>query len=234
MATDRGQLEKMRILAFNNPDLADNHQVGEAFTALMNPESYTLDYKVTFNESQGQGTSGTQQRFFAKPPEELQFEFLFDDTGLIDGNPRDNGIYQEVEDLKKMLIENDADSHEPRHFKLIWGQFIFKGRCTGININYKLFKPDGTPIRAVCKVSFKGSVEETLRVTLENAQSPDLTHYRIVNRGETLPWLCYQVYGDPKFYLEVARVNGISDFRNLPAGTQLSFPPIAKSSATKK
>lgn len=228
MANDRGQLEKMRILAYNNPDLADNHQVGAAFVAMMNPESYTLDYRVTFNESQGQGTSGTQQRFFAKPPEEMQFEFLFDDTGIIDGNPRRDGIFKEVDDFKKLLIENDSESHEPRHFKLIWGQFIFKGRCTGININYKLFKPDGTPIRAVCKVTFKGSIEESLRVTLENAHSPDLTHYRVVKNGETLPWLCYQIYGDPKYYIEVARANALTDFRNLKQGTELSFPPIAK------
>lgn len=224
----KGELEKMTILAYNHPDLADSHRVGDAFVAMMNPESYTLDYKVTFNESQGQGTSGTQQRFFAKPPEEMQFEFLFDDTGIIDGNPRQNGIYDEVESFKKLLIESDPDSHEPRHFKLIWGKFIFKGRCTGINITYKLFKPDGTPIRALCKVSFKGSIEETLRVTLENAHSPDLTHYRVVKKGETLPWLCYLIYGDPRHYLEVARVNGLAHFRELPQGTELFFPPIEK------
>lgn len=224
---DRGQLEKMKIIAYNDPGLGDSHKRGE-FVAMMNPESYTLDYKVTFNERQGQGTSGTQQRFFAKLPEEMQFEFLFDDTGIIDSKPRAEGIYKEVEDFKKLLIENDPDSHEPRHFKLIWGKFIFKGRCTGININYKLFKPDGTPIRALCKVAFKGSIEETLRVTLENARSPDLTHYRIVKEGETLPWLCYLVYGDPKHYVEVARVNKLSDFRTLKGGTELFFPPIAK------
>jgi len=229
---DRGELEKMMIIAYNDPHCEDSQQVEEPFTAMMNPESYTLDYKVTFNESQGSGTTGTQQRFFAKPPEEMQFEFLFDDTGIIDGNPRQNGIFEEVDAFKKLLIENDADSHEPRHFKLIWGQFIFKGRCTGININYKLFKPDGTPIRAICKVSFKGSIEETLRVTLENAHSPDLTHYRIVKSGETLPWLCYLVYGDPKHYVEVARVNKLSNFRNVGQGTELFFPPVAKPAKT--
>lgn len=221
-----GTLEKMLIIAYNDPHCDDSHEVLPRFTAMMNPESYTLDYKVTFNESQGQGTSGTQQRFFAKPPEEMQFEFLFDDTGIIDGRPRIFGVYDEVNNFKKMLLENDSESHEPRHFKLIYGQFIFKGRCTGINIVYKLFKPDGTPIRAICKVSFKGSIEETLRVTLENAHSPDLTHYRIVKEGDTLPWLCYQIYGDPRHYLEVARVNKLNNFRTIKQGTELSFPPM--------
>lgn len=140
MADRKGELEKMMIIAYNDPHCEDSQEVSDGrFTAMMNPESYTLDYKVTFNESQGHGTSGTQQKFFAKPPEEMQFEFLFDDTGIIDGNPRTNGIYEEVERFKKLLIENDEESHEPRHFKLIWGQLIFKGRCTGININYKPF-----------------------------------------------------------------------------------------------
>lgn len=224
---DEGRHDKVTIYGYNNIDLSESSRRGDPFVAMMNPESYTLDYKVTFNESQGQGTSSTQQRFFAKLPEELQFEFLFDNTGIIDGRPRE-GIHEELEQFKKLLIENDPDSHEPLHFKLIWGDFIFKGRCTGININYRLFRPDGKPIRAVCKVGFKGSVDETLRVSLENAHSPDLTHYRVVQQGETLPWLCYLVYGDPKYYLEVARVNQLSDFRKLPQGTELSFPPIAK------
>ncbi|MEO6834257.1 MAG: LysM peptidoglycan-binding domain-containing protein [Chitinophagaceae bacterium] len=228
MATDRGALEKMMIIAYNNPDYGDSHQVESPFTAMMNPENYVLDYKVTFNEAQGSGTTGTQQRFFAKPPEEMAFEFLFDDTGLIDGNPRPDGVFEEVDNFKKLLIENDSDSHEPRHFKLIWGNFIFKGRCTGINIAYKLFKPDGKPIRAVCKCTFKGSVEETLRVTLENAHSPDLTHYRVVQEGDTLPWLCYLVYGDPKYYTEVARVNQLNNFRKIKQGMELFFPPMGK------
>lgn len=228
--TDKGALEKMTIMGYNDPHCEDSQKRGDTFVAMMNPETYTLDYKVTFNESQGHGTSGTQQKFFAKLPEEMAFEFLFDNTGLIDGKPRKEGIQAEVEAFKKLLIENDPDSHEPLHFRLIWGDFHFKGRCTGINIVYKLFNPDGKPIRALCKVTFKGSIEETLRVTLENAHSPDLTHYRVVKKGETLPWLCYLVYGDPKHYMEVARANKLSDFRNIAQGTELFFPPIAKPS----
>ena len=49
----------MMIIAYNDPHCEDSQQVEEPFTAMMNPESYTLDYKVTFNESQGSGTTGT-------------------------------------------------------------------------------------------------------------------------------------------------------------------------------
>ena len=59
---------------------------------MMNPETYSLDYKVEYQEGQGQGTSAAQQRFTVKKPEEFSFEFLFDNTGIIDENPRDDLI----------------------------------------------------------------------------------------------------------------------------------------------
>ena len=127
---ERGKPGKVVIYGYNNIDLSKSSRRGDPFTAMMNPESYTLDYKVTFNESQGQGTTSTQQRFFAKLPEVLEFEFLFDSTGIIDHKPRPNGIQQEIEAFKKLLLENDPDSHEPLHFLLVWGDFKFKGRCT--------------------------------------------------------------------------------------------------------
>ncbi|XZF12938.1 CIS tube protein [Chitinophagaceae bacterium MMS25-I14] len=220
-------LEKVMILPYNNPDYADMHLTGPPFIAMMNPESYSLEYKVEFTEGQGHGTSAAQQRFNVKRPDEMQFEFLFDATGIIDGLPRPT-VFPEVELFKKMLLDYDSQSHEPKHFKLVWGLFIFKGRCNSLTINYKLFSPEGLPIRAVCKAGFKGSVEEILRVATENPQSPDLTHYRIVKQGDTLPLMCYQVYGDSKYYLQVARVNQLSNFRDIEPGTEIFFPPITK------
>ncbi len=223
-----GKLEKVSIYAYNHADYAQEHQVGEVFKAMINPESYVLDYKVEFNDGQGQGTSASQQKFVLKKPEDMQFEFLFDATGIIDGEPRDS-VHDEVEAFREMLLGYDSASHEPRHFKLVYGPFLFKGRCHSLTITYKLFNPDGSPIRAVCKAGFKGSIEDELRVATENAQSPDLTHRWEVKEGESLPWICYQVYGDPRYYLEVARVNGLNQFRQLESGQWLYLPPLSKS-----
>lgn len=223
----QGKLEKIKILAYNNPDYADNHKVGDTFTAMVNPETYVLDYKVEFTEGQGTGTSAATQRFNVKKPEEMAFEFLFDCTGIINGVKKDS-IHEEVEAFKQMLLEYDSSSHEPKHFKLVWGNFIFKGRCNALSITYKLFNPDGSPIRAICKASFKGSVEETLRVATENPQSADLTHYRIVKMGDTLPLMCYNIYGNSQYYLQVAKVNKLDNFRHLIPGSELFFPPMVK------
>jgi hypothetical protein len=233
---EEGKLEKMRILAYTNADLADNHKAAapyDKFEVLINPENYSLDYKVEFKAGQGQGTSGSQKKFTIKPPEEVSFEFLFDSSGLIDGqNYNEKGVFEKVSTLKEMLTGIDSNSHEPRHFKLGWGTMLFKGRCTSLNIAYKLFNPDGTPIRAVCKAAFKGSVEEGFRIAKDNLKSPDLTHHYVIKRGDTLPMLCYKIYGDPKYYIQIAAVNKLDNFRQLNPGAELFFPPIEK--ATNK
>lgn len=233
MATT-GKLEKMLILAFTDSEKAENGGLADAdasFEALINPETYTLEYKLKFSDSgQGQGSSGQQLKYEYSEPEEIIFEFLFDNTGIIDGKPRAN-IVDDIQKFREVLIDYDGDSHEPRHFKLVWGQnSIFKGRVTEVSITYKMFLPDGTPIRAVAKVKFKSSIEDAIRAAQENKTSPDLTHIRKVKAGDTLPFMCYKIYGDPKYYLTIAEVNGLNNFRNLPIGTDLIFPPFEKSS----
>ncbi len=227
-----GKLEKMLILAFSDSKKAEDGGLKEAdasFEALINPETYTLDYKLKFSESgQGHGTSGKQLKYEYTAPEEITFEFLFDNTGIIDDKPRDS-IADDVKKFKQVLIEYKGDAHEPRHFKLVWGHnSIFKGRVTEVSITYKMFKPDGTPIRAVAKVKFKSSIEEQKRAAKENKSSPDLTHLRKVKAGDTLPLMCHRIYGDPKYYLKVAEVNGLGNFRSLEPGKDLLFPPIEK------
>ena len=229
---DSGKLEKMLILAFSDSVKAENGgllDADESFEALINPESYTLDYKLKFSESgQGQGSSGQQLKYEYTEPEEISFEFLFDNTGIIDGKPRDS-IADDIKKFKDVLIGYKGDAHEPRHFKLVWGEnSIFKGRVVELGITYKLFKPDGTPIRALATVKFKSSIEEQIRAAQENKSSPDLTHIRKVKTGDTLPLMCYRIYGDPRYYLAVARFNRLDNFRQLVPGRELVFPPLAK------
>ncbi|HWR01838.1 MAG TPA: hypothetical protein VN371_08210 [Chlorobaculum sp.] len=229
---NNGKLEKMLILAFSDSKKAESGGKAEAdeyVEALINPESYSLSYKLKFSESgQGHGTSGKQLKYEYTEPGEISFEFLFDNTGIIDDNPRDS-IAEDVLKFRQVLIDYKGDSHEPRHFKLVWGEnSIFKGRVTEMAITYKLFKPDGTPLRATAKVTFKSSIEEEKRAAKEDKQSADLTHVRKVRAGDTLPLMCYRIYGDPKYYLNVADVNGLSDFRTLVPGMEIRFPPIDK------
>lgn len=229
-----GALKKMRIVSYTNADYSDDSKDGE-LEALINPESYQLDYKIEYNSEQGQGASSSQQKFKFTKPEDLSFEFLFDATGALplrhSAGPPKEDISDDLQKFKDMLTAFDGSSHQPRHLKLFWGTLLFKGRMSTLQIQFKLFKPDGRPLRAVAKATFKGSVEENFRVALENAQSPDVTHVRTVKAGDTLPLMCFRIYGDSKYYHEVAKANGLTHFRSLRPGDELIFPPLEKATA---
>jgi len=229
-----GKLEKLLILAFADSKKAETggpREADDSYEALINPESYTLDHKLKFSDSgQAHGTSGTQLKYEYTEPEEISFEFLFDNTGIIDGQARPH-VADDLKRFKQVVFEYKGDAHEPRHLKLVWGEnSIFKGRATEISITYKLFNPDGTPIRAVAKVKFRSSIEDLKRAAKENKQSADLTHVRRVTAGDTLPMLCYAVYGDPAYFLQVAAFNRLDDFRQLVPGTSIVFPPVNSAS----
>ena len=227
-----GELQKMLILAFADAESCESDGESKAvgrFEALINPDSYTRTTKIKYaDSSQGQGTSSQQLKYQSTEPEEMSFEFLFDNTGIIDGKPRDS-IVSDVRMFQETLLDYHGDSHEPRHLKLVWGKgLVFKGRITDASISYKLFKSDGTPIRAVAKITVKSSQEEQRRAAVENRSSPDLSHVRISKAGDTLPLMCHDIYGDSSYHLAIAGINNLSNPRKLIPGTRLIFPPIDK------
>jgi nucleoid-associated protein YgaU len=127
-----------------------------------------------------------------------------------------------------VVLDYNGDEHKPNYVMISWGSLLFKGSLVEMSVEFKLFRSDGTPLRAIAKAKFKGFVEDDLRVAKENKNSPDLTHYRVVRAGETLPLMAYRIYGDSSYYLAVAKANGLSNFRNLQPGQEIYFPPIHK------
>ncbi|NQU53542.1 MAG: LysM peptidoglycan-binding domain-containing protein [Bacteroidetes bacterium] len=235
-----GELIKLKIKAYADEKFSQEVSEGE-FKTLLNPENYTFKYKIEQNEDQASGTSSTAPKFNRALPEDLDLEFVFDRTGVITdygapGTDDDNktfkdeggGIIDDIENFKKVVFDYNGDKHKPNYLIISWGTLLFKGTLSEMGITFKLFKADGTPLRAVATAKFKGFVEDNLRVAKENNSSPDLTHVRIVKQGDTLPLMAFRIYGDSKYYLEVAKANEITNFRKLKVGQRIYFPPINK------
>jgi len=224
-----GELKKLKVTGYKDDKFSKKIGDGE-FSTLLNPEKYTLKYKVEYTEAQGQGTSATQPKFVRSLPEDFEIDFLFDRTGVIQGqdNSTGDGIIDDIQKFKKIVFDYSGDEHKPNYIMIGWGTLLFKGTLLEMSIEFKLFSPDGTPLRAVVKTKFKGSIEDDLRVAKENNNSPDLTHIRTVKEGDTLPLMTFNIYGDSKYYLQVAAVNNLSNFRKLKVGQDIKFPPIEK------
>jgi nucleoid-associated protein YgaU len=227
-----GQLEKMEITAFSDAEYTEE-VAGGKYVTQVNPEKVSLKYEIETPEGQAQGTSAAEATFGKIKPQELSFEFMFDSTGAIpnpDGSSpiHEDGVYEKVKHFLAVVYEYNGEEHKPNNVQIAWGRLLFKCVLKSVNIDYRLFRADGTPLRAVASASFTGSVEERLRVAIAAPASPDITHTRRVRDGETLLQLTNEIYGDSTLYLEVARASRLANFRKLASGQILVFPPIAK------
>ena len=255
---DNGKLSKMMIQAHLPPGPDGKIEVSEAeddtYVAQVNPESYTVNYKVNYDYRPAIGNSGGEAKYMGTSTPTLNFEFLFDGTGVIptsagplDGVPGagavasavsgllsgdkddENDVVTQLQKFARVVDYKGAD-HQPRKVRLSWGKLVFDGVLSQLIVDYKLFKPDGTPLRAIAKAAFDGSITDILREHKEKNSSPDLTHLRKVIDGDKLPLMTHKIYHTTDYYIEIARVNKVYNFRNLKAGAQLSFPPIDKKS----
>jgi hypothetical protein len=220
---ERGTLERLLIKAYERPDYSG--QPVDEFDAYVNPNELTIAYEVEYDSAQGAGTTGSRMNFKKMKPGDLSLTFFIDGTGA---NGRPIEVQEKVEKFQTVTGYN-GNIHRPNYLKVVWGTLQVK-RCVlkSASIAYKLFKADGVPLRAVITATFTDSADDQTRVAVAQDQSPDLTHVRRVNAGDTLPLLCHEIYGDPQLYLQVAQANGIDDFRNLIPGTRVFFPPLEK------
>ena len=236
-----GELKKMKLVAYTDISFGTKAE-GLEYDVLINPESYALTYGTEVNQQSAQGSSESITSFSKRSPQSLSFKFLFDGPGVIKrggggllsglavpGLPADKpDVVQDFEKFKSVVYNFDGTTHQPRYVQLQWGPLLYNCQMTRMTLTFKLFNPDGSPLRAEADCTFQGVIDETKLAAIENRQSPDLTHIRTVIKGDTLPLMCYKEYGDSKYYYQVAQYNGLSDFKRLVAGTKIIFPPIAK------
>jgi hypothetical protein len=218
-----GKLEKLLILAYTTPDYSGSSI--SKFESYVNPNEITLSYEMEYDSAQGSGTTKSRMSFKSQKPGDLSLTFFIDGTGA-------NGVQIDVQtaiEQFQTVTGFNGDIHRPNYLVVNWGKLTVR-RCVlkSASIAYKMFQPNGIPLRALITAVFTDNSDDKTRVAMEQKKSPDLTHLRVIKAGDNLPMLCNQIYGDPRIYLRVAQANGIDDFRNIAPGTQVFFPPLEK------
>jgi hypothetical protein len=204
-------------------------RTGEAFTVRLNPSNYTRNFEITYNPTTAMGAAVMQPRFNGAGEKKMEFEIVMDGTGVVpptSPNSTAIDIDTQLGDLRKVIYTLDGEEHEPNTVMLVWGSFSFVGKLSTMSVEYTLFKPTGDPLRAKVKLSFIQYIGPTEAANAANLRSPDLTHAVEVQAGDSLPLLCFRIYKNSAYYLEVAKFNGITNFRNIKPGTRLNFPPL--------
>jgi hypothetical protein len=212
-------------------DLAGNITVadGDSFEVMLNPTSFSHTHSISYNTTEAMGQTGSDTKYSGTKPEKISFDLVIDGTGVVNlpiagvGSP---DVKTQVGQLGKLLYIYDGEKHEPNHVRLLWGSLIFFGRLESMSVDYTLFKPSGEPLRAKIKLAFAGFMSKEEEALRAKRSSPDLSHQIEVKAGDTLPMLCYRVYKDCTYYLEVARINSITNVRDIKPGSKLHFPPL--------
>lgn len=197
----------------------------KSFSVMVNPQDYSIKDAIKYSDY----NEPRSKRFDRYEASVLRIPKIFlDTTGSIPVEkwPFNGSIDEMIKKLKSIVYDYNGKNHEPSVVDIMWGDLKVQGRLLSMETKFALFDKDGHPIRAEVNLSF--ALFKTFK-DLEaesNKSSPDLTHVIEVRAGDTLPNLCNKVYNDPSYYMQVARVNNLSDFCRLVPGTRLVFPPL--------
>ncbi|GAA3591275.1 LysM peptidoglycan-binding domain-containing protein [Flavivirga amylovorans] len=217
----------MTITAYSDNEYSS--KTGDSCTVQINPASYTHDHTIEYNKFQPVGSPGTSVWYKGTPPEKVTFDIYFDATGAVSTTSllaSQTPVSDQIDSFKSTCFTYNGSIHEPNYLMLSWGTLVFKCKLTALNISYTLFQSDGTPLRAKLSTTFEGAISADDIAAEADNQSPDLTHFIEVKEGDTLPLICYRIYGDSSYYTEVASYNNVLNFRNIAPGTKLYLPPL--------
>ena len=199
--------------------------IGIPFIAMFNPESFAINEEIDWNDQCPPGNQVSDYLYNKTKPRKFTIEFTLDGTGV-----NTNGVKIPV--TAQIILFRAAttgvrgDLHRPNFLLVQYGTFINTCILNSSTVTYTMFDMFGLPIRARVSASFTERTVKTLSDILGMLSSPDLTHKVEVKQGDTLPLLTYNTYNNQTYYLQVAKVNKLKNFRNLKAGTTLVFPPI--------
>lgn len=213
---------------------------GNVFELSINPEQYTRNFTVQYVSPPEMGPSRNQahSQFNRVTPEVLEIKFTIDGTGVVPvqsanqnvlfegGSSALNYVTDKLTHLKTVVYGIQDESHRPPFMVVNWGKLVFMGVLQGMTQSFTLFNPSGLPLRVEVSLriqEFKMPNDVAAALSL---LSPDLTKRRAVKSSDTILTLTQSIYDKTDYYLEVAKINELTNFRRLKTNTELLFPPI--------
>lgn len=219
-------MEQLRILTYTDEKFTEKHK--EKIALSINPESLKFEKGIVYQEDKQQGTTNNTNVFVRYEPEKFSFDFIVDCTGVVEGTVKTDKVHDKIKELEESLYTYNSEGHRPSFAVIAHGELVFKGQLASMKVDYTLFNTQGAPLRAKVELVFSGfrcSDEDRKKYT---KLSPDMSRLVVMKEGDTLAALCRRIYGNSLLAGEVARFNNLNGFRDIPAGTEILFPPLKK------
>ena len=208
-------------------DNEGNLKLGVPFIAMFNPETIAISEDINWEIHDPPTTDGVTLEYVKTKGRKFSIDIMLDGTG-VNTNGVKIPVTAQIFLFRKVTTEVNGQEHKPNNLILQYGVFIIHCVLTSSTVTYTMFDPLGLPIRAKISASFSEVTPRGFANRFAMLSSPDLTHKVEVKEADLLPLLTHKIYKKQNYYLQVAKVNRLKNFRNLKAGTTLTFLPISK------
>ncbi|MBF6606462.1 MAG: LysM peptidoglycan-binding domain-containing protein [Chloroflexi bacterium] len=175
-------------------------------------------------------SSAADPEFTGSQPQTVDMELFFDAW-----NDPAGDVSTSVNKLLGWTRPTDASRQRqlprPPAVEFQWGVSRalqgFRGYLKSVAAQYTMFRADGVPIRATCKVT----IEEI--PTEPSAQNPtsgarESRRSVVIDDGDSLAAVAYRQYGQAPLWRALAAFNGIDDPLAVAPGTRLLVPSLAE------
>ncbi len=214
---------KLMVVGANKPD--GDQQI----ECMFNPTEYRLSQSLSVTRNRSpQRPAGTPE-YTGTNAMTLTTQLFFDDFASAKGDvtPKISTLLGWTKPTASSRKENKPC---PPYVRFKWGGNKqldnFCGFLKTVQVNYTIFRRDGTPVQAKVDITIEGEQEpiEGQNPTTHAANSRK-TH--TVVEGETIQSVAYIELGRPAYWRAIADLNRIDDPLRVRAGTVLLIPSVA-------
>lgn len=193
---------------------------------MFNPTEYKLSQTVNVTRATNKWEAGGTLEYLSTGPLTVSMQLFFDDFASAQGDVTPK--------ITKLLAWQrplgEAPNRMPPPFvKFQWGNKQldnFTGLITSINVNYTVFRKDGTPIQAKVDLTIEGT-SKIWPGKNPTSHAVDMRRVHTVVEGETIQSVAYAELGNPNYWRAIADANGIDDPLRVRPGQALLIPSAA-------
>lgn len=221
-------MDKVIIRSYTDKNYEKEYKKDEKLTLQINPAEVKFEKGIKYRKDMQLGALGGTSVFDSYQEQTFAFETVLDATGVLPQEEDVANVQDLIDDLEDRLYLYNSEGHRPPYVMVVWGEVIFRGQLSKMETQFTMFGANGLPLRAKVSLAFCGFMSDAEERKRAGKSSPDMSHLVVLQAGETIASVCQRIYGDSLLVDEVARMNGLSGFRKVAAGTELLFPHLKK------
>jgi hypothetical protein len=204
-----------------SPDLDKDNKL----TVQFNPETLSIAKMNEWSFRNDLGDDVPKVIFSGGLAGSLSMKLLFDTT------KEGNDVRERYEKLIKMSMVKPSGNRDgggtPQQVLLQWGKFMsFIAIIQSVTQEFAFFKEDGTPLRAEVNVQFRQAWNEKKKGGTNPTSRTEARRTWIVEQGQRLDWIAYQLFGTTSAWRHIADTNGLEDPSLLRPGQILKIIPL--------